>query len=89
MIFSIFLLKTLIVGTRRGGSNYRHFGSKIRKNGIPLYTQLYYIKVGYEVVYVSWICFPDGTIGNQELIQRKPSLANKLHEPFITECKIK
>ena len=36
------------------------FGAKIRQIGIPLLTPFFYIKVGYEGVYISWTCFPDG-----------------------------
>ena len=35
------------------------FGEKIRKIGIPLQTPVFYIKLGFKGVYISWICFPD------------------------------
>ena len=35
------------------------FGSEIRKIGIPLYSALLCIKVGFIRVYFSWTCFPD------------------------------
>ena len=35
------------------------FGAKIRKIGIPLHTQFYYIKVRFEGVYFTRTCFPD------------------------------
>ena len=35
------------------------FGSKIKKLGIYLQTPVYYIKVGYNGVYISRTCFPD------------------------------
>ena len=35
------------------------FGTKIRKIDIPLHTQVYYIKVGFKGVYISWTCFPE------------------------------
>ena len=35
------------------------FGAKIRKIGIPLQTQSFYIKVGFKGVYFSQTCFPD------------------------------
>ena len=35
------------------------FGAKIRKIDIPLHTPVYYIKVGFEGVYIARICFPD------------------------------
>ena len=35
------------------------FGSKIRKIGITLQTQFYYIKVGFKGVYISRTCYPD------------------------------
>ena len=38
------------------------FGSKIRKVGIPLQAQVFYIKVGVEGVYISRTCFPDADI---------------------------
>ena len=34
-------------------------GAKIGKICIPMYTSVYYIKVGYEGVYIARICFPD------------------------------
>ena len=36
------------------------FGSKIRKIGIPLYTPVFIIKLGYKGVYITQTCFPDG-----------------------------
>ena len=66
MIFSIFLLKTLIAGTPenidcgytleppwRGGSNEYPQSMFAIKIGIP------YIKVGYNGVQIAWTCFPD------------------------------
>ena len=35
------------------------FGAKIRKIGIPLHTQFYYIKVGFKGIFIARICFPD------------------------------
>ena len=29
-------------------------------SGIPIHTPVCYVKVGYEGVYISWTCFPDG-----------------------------
>ena len=37
------------------------YGSKIRKIAYPCIPQFYYIKVGYNGVYISWTCFPDGS----------------------------
>ena len=39
--------------------HYLCFGAKIRKIGISLHTQFYYIKVGYKRVFISRTCFPD------------------------------
>ena len=39
------------------------FGAEIRKIGIPQHTPvLLYIKVGYEGVFISRTCFPDGEL---------------------------
>ena len=38
------------------------FGAKIRKIGMPLYTPLFYIKLGYEGVFIARTCFPDGNV---------------------------
>ena len=58
-IFSIFLLKTLIFGTR---SHNLCFRAKIRKKKVyPCTTLFFYIKVGFQAVYmyISWARFPD------------------------------
>ena len=53
----------MLVPPRRGGSNeypQSMFWSKNKKNRyIPAYS-IFYIKVGYKGVYMSWTCFPDG-----------------------------
>ena len=38
------------------------FGAKIRKIGIPLQTPFFNIKVGFNVVYFTWTCFPDANM---------------------------
>ena len=35
------------------------FGSKIRKIGYPCKPHFFYIKVRFNGVHISWICFPD------------------------------
>ena len=54
LIFFIFLLKTQIVGTRRGGSNeypQSMFLSRNKKNNVyPCKPQFYYIKVAFKGV---------------------------------------
>ena len=68
LIFLIFLLKTLIVGTPRQNrlaeavltsTHNLYFGAKIRKKVYPCIPQFYYIKVGFKGVYISRTCFPD------------------------------
>ena len=44
------------------------FGSKIRKIVYPCKPQFYYIKVGYEEVYISRTCHPDVTTGTGIII---------------------
>ena len=47
---------------RRGVQTSTHnvcFGSKIRKLGIPLQPQFFYIKVEFKGVYIAWTCFSD------------------------------
>ena len=60
------MLKTLIVVTYYEAvlmsTHNGCFGSKVRKKVYPCKPQFWYIKVGYEGVYFSWTCFPDGTI---------------------------
>ena len=52
LIFFIFLLKTYIVDTRRGGSNeypqYMFLGKNRKNNVHPCKPQFYYIKVGFK-----------------------------------------
>ena len=71
MIFSIFLLKTLLVGTHRlsevvltaeavlMSTHNLCFGSKIRKIVYPCVPHFYNVKVGFKVVTVSPAYFPD------------------------------
>ena len=67
MICFLFLLKTLIVGTRRNRLNEAvltstHnlcFRAKIRKNVYPCKPHFYYIKVGCKGVYITRTCFHD------------------------------
>ena len=67
MIFFLFLLKTLIVGTRQNRLNEAVLTStynlcvraKIIKNEYPCKPQLYYIKVGFKGVYITRTCYPD------------------------------
>ena len=66
LIFLIYLLKSLIVGTCQNrlaeavltSTHNVCFGTNtcIRKIGIP---QVYFIKEGYEGVYIIRICYPD------------------------------
>ena len=70
LIFFLFVFKTLIVGTRQNRlaeavltcTHNLCFGAKIRKIGIPLHTPVYYIKVEYKGVYITWLCFSDGKV---------------------------
>ena len=69
LIFLIYLLKTLIVGTCENhlteailrSTHNLCFGSKIRKVGIPLHAPVLLKKVGFKGVYISRTCFPDAT----------------------------
>ena len=68
LIFSVFLPKTLIVGTCWNrlveavlmSTHNLCFGSKIREIGLvyPCKPQFYYIKVGSKGVYITPTCFP-------------------------------
>ena len=67
---------------QRGDSNEYHnlcFVSNLRKIGK---SQFYYIKVGYEGIYVTWTCYPDVNSPYYWLILRKlwllPNMAEKL-----------
>ena len=59
-------LKTLIVGTLSNclaeavltSTHNSCFEPKIRKLGIPLHTQFYYMKVGFKGVFIARACFP-------------------------------
>ena len=82
LIFLILLFKTLIVGTGRGGSKDLCFGPKIRKIGIPLHNQIYYIKVGNEVVHISRTCFPDDYFYFDEFCNGNCSKINTLAPVF-------
>ena len=57
----LFLLKTLIVGTRGGSNEYPQsmFWSKNKKKVYPCKPQFYYIKVGCKGVFVTQTCFRD------------------------------
>ena len=55
LIFFLFLLKTLIVGTRRGGSNEYPQSMLV----YPCIPQFYCLKVGFEGVFIARTCFPD------------------------------
>ena len=67
-IFFLFLLKTLIVGTRLNrlseavltSTHNLCFEAKIRKNVYPCKPQIYYIKVGCKGVFVTRTCVRDG-----------------------------
>ena len=60
LIFFLFLLKTLIVGTHN-----QCFGAKIRKIVYPCKPQFYYIKVGCKGVFVTRTCFRNAnTVSN-------------------------
>ena len=68
-IFFLFLLKTLIVGTRKNhlseavvmSTHNLCFRAKIRKNVYPCKPQFYYIKVGCKGMFVTRTCFRDVT----------------------------
>ena len=68
MIFLIFMLKTLIVGTRYNrlaeavltSTHKLCFDQKIRKIGIPLHTPCFLYKIGYKGVYFTRTCYMYG-----------------------------
>ena len=61
LIFFLFLLKTLIVGSEAvlTSTHNQCFGAKIRKIVYPCKPQFYYIKVGCKGVFVTRTCFRD------------------------------
>ena len=67
MIYFLFLLKTLIVGTRNNrlieavltNTHNLCFGAKIRKKVYPCKPQFYYIRLGCKGVFVTRTCFRD------------------------------
>ena len=56
LIILIILPKTLIVCTRKN-----RIGSKMEMV-YPSKPQFYFIKVGFKGVFITWACFPDGSI---------------------------
>ena len=61
------------------------FGAKIRKIGIPLHTQFFYIKVGFKGVLIARRCFLDGMIkGNCITATVMPNhYMNTLKQPLL------
>ena len=57
--FHIFLIFAQNIDCGYTSTRNLCFGATIRKIGIPLQTPFYYIKMGYDGVYISRICFPD------------------------------
>ena len=90
MIVFLFLLKTLIVGTREYRlseavltSNHNLcFEAKIRKNVYPCKPQFYYVKVGCKGVCVTRTCFRDGIIWASMI----KFISKYIHMVFYLSC---
>ena len=63
LIFYLFLHKNRLWVLGEAVLTSKHtlcFGAKLRKVGIPLYTPVFFIKVGFRGVFITRTCFPDG-----------------------------